>query len=115
MKPLGKAVKIAKYRGKSVKKAIDDAVVTHRSTPHPVTGVTPAEMMFRHKYRTALPAPTVPADPMKKVVERNALTKKNNQNRENMSGRRREADFVLGQEVMILNTVRSSKYDPLYS
>lgn len=114
MKPLGKAIKIAHHQKQPLKRAIDDAVATHRATPHPVTGVTPAEMMFRYRFRSNLPANKAPDEVVEKAIVRNADMKRKQKEWANRSGRRKESDFMVGQEVMILNTTRTSKYEPLY-
>ena len=47
MKPLGKTMKIARYRGEDEKVALQNLLVNYRDTPHPSTGVPPASMLFR--------------------------------------------------------------------
>ena len=58
MKPLGKCLKIAHRNRESKERAIRDLLMAYRTTPHPATGLSPGEMLFRHGYRGAFPTRT---------------------------------------------------------
>ena len=51
-----KAMRIAQAEGKSWRKEIRYFLRAYRTTPHSTTGVSPAELMFKRKLRTCLPA-----------------------------------------------------------
>ena len=50
-----KRMQIAQVEREDWKKAVLTYLVAYRNTPHPSTGVCPAEMLFRRKLRTKLP------------------------------------------------------------
>lgn len=58
MKPLGKAIKAAKIEGKDWKEELPEFLLAYRSTPHTVTGVAPAALLFNRQIRTRLPSIT---------------------------------------------------------
>ena len=55
MKPLGKCLKIAIKNNCNKEKAIRELLLAYRTTPHPATGLSPGEMLFRHGYRGPFP------------------------------------------------------------
>ena len=55
MKPLGKCIKIAIKNNFDKETAIKELLLAYRTTPHPATGLTPGEMLFRHGYRGFYP------------------------------------------------------------
>ena len=50
-----KRIKIAQTEKRDWKTELDHYLLMHRSTPHSVTGVSPAEALYRRKLRTKLP------------------------------------------------------------
>ena len=50
-----KRLRIVQAEHKNWKEELQTYLLTYRSTPHCVTGVSPAEMLFRRKLRTKLP------------------------------------------------------------
>ncbi|XP_060077908.1 uncharacterized protein K02A2.6-like [Ylistrum balloti] len=55
-KSLLKRVRIAQIEKKNWKEEIENYLMSYRTTPHTVTGVSPAELLFKRKLRTRLPA-----------------------------------------------------------
>ena len=55
MKPLGKCLKIASRNHRDKETAIRELLLAYRTTPHPATGLSPGEMLFRHGFRGAYP------------------------------------------------------------
>ena len=55
MKPLRKCIKIAIKNHFDKETAIKELLLAYRTTPHPATGLTPVEMLFRHGYRGFYP------------------------------------------------------------
>lgn len=50
-----KRVRIAQIEKKNWREEIDNYLMSYRTTPHTVTGVSPAELLFKRKLRTRLP------------------------------------------------------------
>jgi hypothetical protein len=50
-----KRMKIARVEVQDWRKAVQANLIAYRNTPHPTTGICPAELMFRRKLRTKLP------------------------------------------------------------
>ncbi|CAI6367348.1 unnamed protein product [Macrosiphum euphorbiae] len=55
MRTLGKAIKTSIISQKKWEEAIDEFLMSYRTTPHTTTKATPASLMFRGKFRTWLP------------------------------------------------------------
>jgi len=55
MRTLGKAIKTSIISNNKWEEAIDEFLMSYRTTPHPTTRATPASLMFRGKLRTWLP------------------------------------------------------------
>ncbi|CAB4011802.1 PREDICTED: uncharacterized protein K02A2.6-like [Paramuricea clavata] len=49
-----KRMQIARVEGQDWRKAVQTYLIAYRNTPHPTTGMCPAELMFRRKLRTKL-------------------------------------------------------------
>ena len=76
MKPLGKCLKIANRNRKAKEQAIRDLLMAYRTTPHPATGLSPGEMLFRHGYRGAFPTRTkCSSSDFKKAVKKMKVDK----------------------------------------
>ena len=54
MKPLGKCLRIALRNHQDKETAIRN-LLAYRTTPHPASGLSPGEMLFRNGYRGAYP------------------------------------------------------------
>ena len=50
-----KAISITHAEGQDWRKELRTFLLSYRSTPHPTTGVSPAELLFKRKIRTKLP------------------------------------------------------------
>ena len=61
---LMKAIKIAKIEKKHWKEELQNFLFQYRTTPHTVTGVSPAEMLMGRKLPNKLPKMQMRAEPM---------------------------------------------------
>ena len=50
-----KRLRIEQAEGKNLKSEVDRFLMMYRSTPHSITGVAPAELLYGRTYRTKLP------------------------------------------------------------
>ena len=59
-----KVIMIAEVERKPCKEEVQKFLFQHRTTPHTVTGVSPAEMLMSRKMRNKLPKMQMRAEPM---------------------------------------------------
>ena len=57
-----KCIRIAQLEGRDWRKALSDFLFVYRTTPHTVTGVSPAELLMGRKLRDKLPKVIIPDD-----------------------------------------------------
>ena len=50
-----KGMQIARMEGNDRRKTVQTCLIAYRNSPHPTTGMCPAEVMFRRRLRTKLP------------------------------------------------------------
>ena len=61
-KTLLKIIRIATLEGKDWKKALQNFVFKYRTTPHTVTGLSPAELLMGRSLNDKLPRLTIPSE-----------------------------------------------------
>ena len=89
-------------------------LIAYRTTPHPATGLSPGEMLFRHGYRGAFPNRRVCSDKAFKSAVKKMIDDKNSRCENlNNSSKRKSSIIKRGQWVYVRNNVRN-KFDPLY-
>ncbi|XP_028406810.1 uncharacterized protein LOC114529252 [Dendronephthya gigantea] len=66
MRPLGKAMKIAREHENSEKESLENLLKNYRQTPHPATGISPAAMVFRDGQRLDFLRRTATEDEVKR-------------------------------------------------
>ena len=116
MKCLGKIVRTAYIENRDWKKALNSFLMAYRATPHPSTGVSPANVLYPgRRFKTLLPCQA----PSK--ADRRALSRFNEKamaQAKLYADRKRNAQpntFVLGDTVLVRQQKRnklSSYYDP---
>ena len=114
MKPLGKALKIAKYNREPMEDAINNLLTAYRATPHPATGIPPGDYMFRHGYRSDLPRKERNEEEISDAKEKDQAQKDVRQQNTNSSPRIQQPMIELGQRVLLKNHQRKAKFDPLF-
>ena len=114
MKPLGKCLKIANRNHRDKETAIRELLLAYRTTPHPATGLSPGEMLFRHGYRGAYPnRKTCTNSEFDNAVEKMKNDKIDRCDKINSSVKRKEHTFEVGQWVLTSRKKRR-KFDPLF-
>jgi hypothetical protein len=114
MKPLGKCMKIASRNNRNKETAIRELLIAYRTTPHPATGLSPGEMLFRHGFRGAYPnRKTCTEEEFDTAVEKMRKDKSERCGKINESVRRKEQTFEVGQWVLVSRKQRN-KFDPLF-
>ena len=114
MKPLGKCLKIASRNHRDKETAIRELLLAYRTTPHPATGLSPGEMLFRHGFRGAYPNRKACTDEaFDAAVEKMKKDKSERCDNINKSVKRKEHSFEVGQWVLMSKHKRN-KFDTLY-
>ena len=112
MKPIGKAMKINYHHGSSEKDALQSTLNSYRQTPHPATGVPPANMLFRDGIKTQFPRRASSNDEITAAKNKDIEQKKKNQDEVNSSKYRKTSNLVTGDTVLIRNFRKKSKFEP---
>ena len=108
-----KAIRTAYIEGKDWKSELLTFLVAYRSTPHTVTGVSPAELMYNRKMRTKLPDDFRFAKNMKyaKVRQRDAEHKQKGKIYADTKRHAAESDLKVGDSVLVKQQ-RENKLTP---
>lgn len=112
---LMKRIKIAKAESKDWKREIRTYLFAYRTTPHSVTGVTPAELMFGRKLRTKLPQlddQSLQLD--EEVRDRDAVNKYKSKQYTDNKRRAQESDLEVGEKVLLKQHVTGKLDTPFY-
>ena len=113
MTPLGKAIEVAFDTNKPV--AIDELLTDYRSTPHPATGLTPGDMVFRGGYHSKLPKKTPPAySQIEEAKGRDKEWKTKVIAIKNASRWRKYPNIILGEDVLVMRSQTRGKFHSLY-
>lgn len=114
MKPLGKAMKIANHNKKSEKEALSMLLQNYRDTPHPATGVSPGDMLFRDGMHTTFPRMKVTEKEIEQAREKDMKVKQEREEKLNASKYRTSTHFQVGDKVLIKNYLKTTKYQPVF-
>ena len=114
MKSVGKTMKIASQHGTNEKEALTHLLTNYRDTPHPSTGVTPNDMLFRDPPQTVFPRRDILEHHIQEARQRDSATKHARKEKINSSKYRQKSSFGVGDTVLIRNYNKTSKYDPYF-
>lgn len=114
MKPLGKAMKIAHQEGSNKQESLKNLLTAYRSTPHPATGESPGNLLFRDGYNYDFPRKSLTEEEVLRAYEQDALSKRNRQNILNSSRHRIKSSIDIGDTVIARNFTRQRKFDPVF-
>jgi len=115
MKPLGKSMKIANFKGEDKQKALNQLLSSYRATPHSATGIAPGEAVFRHGYRSNFPnRRTLSENDLQKALEKDQENKHTRSDILNRSKYRKEQHFEVGELIYTRNNKRT-KFQPIFN
>ena len=113
MRPLGKAMKAAHNQKGDKKRALDDMLASYRATPHPSTGISPGNMMFRYGYKKDFPRTTTDDEAIKAAINADREAREVRGREINASNHRVPTKVRPKQLVYTRNTSRN-KFDPIF-
>ena len=86
----------------------------YRQTPHPATGIPPADMMFRDGYQSSFPRRTLSNKEIMTGKQKDKMLKLQNEELVNSSKYRKKSTFEKGDQVLVRNYNKRSKFDPIF-
>lgn len=114
MRPLGKAMKIAYNSNQNKTTALNDLLIGYRSTPHPATGLAPGNMLFRYGYHHDFPRTTNSDTEVAEARNRDWEQRQRRNQQRNESVKRKVTTYDIGDQVLVSNMNRQSKYEALF-
>ena len=114
MKTIGKAMKISRYTRASETGALKETLKTYRQTPHPATGIPPANMLFRDALKHKFPRKPSSAKEISLARESDKGKKQTRQESTNSSKYRKESNIGPGDIILVRDWTRKSKFDPIF-
>ena len=114
---LKKVVQHASIEGKDIHKAVEDFLLVYRSTPHSVTQVPPADLLFKHQMKTDIPH--MVQNKSETNVDKKAESADTNQKlkvKEYVDKKRhvKEIKFSIGESVLTKSPIKHNKLTPLF-
>ena len=95
MKPLGKTMKTAYNNNHSKTEALQMLLQNYRSTPHPATGVAPADMLFRDGLCTSFPRKKVSDEQIQLARQRDKQLKQEREKKIHQSMDRHQISILV--------------------
>ena len=113
MRPVGKAMKAAHHSKTNKKHALNEMLSSYRATPHPSTGISPGDVVFRSGYKKDFPRSAVTEDVVKDAFKSDRENRHLKGNQANASNHRMHSLVVPNQVVFVRNNNRT-KFDPIF-
>ncbi|XP_062557929.1 uncharacterized protein K02A2.6-like [Armigeres subalbatus] len=107
-----KILKISQLTGADMNKDLQDYIYMYTVTPHTVTGVSPAELMFGRRFRDKFPHIGEEELVEDEVKDRDWINKYNSKLYRDVKVRARESDIQIGDDVILKNQHRDNKLAP---
>ena len=107
-------MKVAAYNKSSDQEALSRLLCNYRDTPHPATGVTPNEMLFRDPPQSVFPRRSTDPQTIVDARQRDIRLKAERQEQINSGKFRKTSTFTVGDTVLIRNFDRTSKFQPYF-
>ena len=114
MKPLGKAMKIGNMQNLPEQETLNAFLTSYRDDPHISTGIPPTHMLFRDGYRNNLPHQQTSDDKIREARQTDSGIKKELKSTCNSSRCTVDMNYKIGDQVLLRNYKKKSKFDPDY-
>lgn len=115
MRSIKKVITIAVNTGQDWRQDLIKFLFTYRTTPHPVTGVSPAELLLNRKMRDKLPAlPNFPTGDVE-MRDKDKISKERGKEYGDSRSRARESDVKEGDSVIVKRAFQKTKFDSKYN
>ena len=114
MRTIGKTIKAATVKGEPWKQALSGFLRNYRSTPHPTTGASPAELMFGRPVKIKLPEVSKPCPSDAPVRQKDASQKEKMKEYADKRSHAKPTTFKIGDQVLVRQP-KTSKLTPPYS
>ena len=108
-----KRIRIAHSEGKNWREEINTYLMMYRSSPHSVTGISPAELMFGRKMRTKIPQISDFTSDDIEVRDRDSEEKEKGKDYSDSKRKAVLSDIVPGDKVLVKQN-RENKLSPSY-
>ena len=114
MKPFGKAMKMGNMQNLPEQETLSAFLTSYRDTPHVSTGVPPTYMLFRDGYRNNSLHQQISSDKTREARQTYSGIKKERKSTCNSSRHTVDMNYKIGDQVLLLNYKKKSKFDPYY-
>lgn len=114
MKTVGKTMKVANHNRESQEKALKNALITYRQTPHVSTGIPPANIIFRDGIRTQFPRRSCTDKDVQRSREKDREVKAARDKKVNDGKYRKASSIAEGDVVLARDHKRTSKFQPVF-
>jgi transposase InsO family protein len=108
-----KALKIANAEKIDLQSALNSYLLAYRSTPHSITGVSPAKLMFNREIRDKLPNLSVQSNIDQKLIDRDAEHKASSKAYTDRTRRAFNKQLEVGDDVLVRQQIQN-KLDTQY-
>ncbi|XP_039438143.1 uncharacterized protein K02A2.6-like [Culex pipiens pallens] len=110
-----KALKIGQLNGENLEKALQDYLYMYTVTPHAVTGVSPAELMFGRRFKDRFPHLSGEVVVPEEVQERDRIAKYQAKVYRDIKVHAKPSDIQIGDHVLMKNQHRDNKLAPNFN
>ncbi|XP_062557896.1 uncharacterized protein K02A2.6-like [Armigeres subalbatus] len=104
-----KVLKIARQQGTNWKEALQEYLYMYSVTPHSVTGVPPAQLMFGRRFRDLIPHLQLELCDDEEMRDRDSIIKHNAKEYRDKKVGARESTIDIGDEVLLKNMTPQNK------
>ena len=114
MKPFGKAMKRGNMQNLLKQETLSAFLTSYRGTPHISSGFPPAHMLFRDGYRNNLSHQQTSDHKIREARQTDRDIKEERKSTYNSSRHTVDMNYKTGDQVLLLNYKKKSKFDPYY-